>query len=146
MLPQTFNPALYHWLIRPRKIEWCITMGFNARRKPNIIGTLVTSLAYIDDQGDKWGDTYVKIVGQHYEDYAHWSSYKKLLDAKLEEELQEYLASDTVEELADLVEVVYAILKYKEIDIDTFENIIAKKAAERGAFDKRILLKEVLNK
>jgi hypothetical protein len=49
-------------------------MGFNARRKPNIIGTLVTSLAYIDDQGDKWGDTYVKIVGQHYEDYAHWSS------------------------------------------------------------------------
>jgi len=73
-------------------------------------------------------------------------AYKKLLDAKLEEELQEYLASDTVEELADLVEVVYAILKYKDVDLDTFENIRLIKAAERGAFDKRILLKEVLDK
>lgn len=73
-------------------------------------------------------------------------SYKRLLDAKLGEELHEYLESDTVEELADLVEVVYAILKYKGIDIDTFENIRVKKAAERGAFDKRLLLKEVLDK
>jgi predicted house-cleaning noncanonical NTP pyrophosphatase (MazG superfamily) len=73
-------------------------------------------------------------------------AYKRLLDVKLEEELQEYLASDNVEELADLVEVVYAILKYKDVDLDTFENIRLIKAAERGAFDKRILLKEVLDK
>ncbi len=73
-------------------------------------------------------------------------SYKRLLDAKLGEELQEYLSDDNVEELADLVEVIYAILKYKDIDIDTFENIRLKKAAERGAFEKRLLLKEVREK
>ena len=72
--------------------------------------------------------------------------YKRLLDAKLGEELQEYLSDDNVEELADLVEVIYAILRYKDIDIDTFENIRLKKAAERGAFDMRLLLKEVREK
>ena len=72
--------------------------------------------------------------------------YKRLLDSKLEEELQEYLSSDSTEELADLVEVIYAILKYKGIDIETFESIRIKKADERGAFEKRLLLKEVLEK
>jgi predicted house-cleaning noncanonical NTP pyrophosphatase (MazG superfamily) len=73
-------------------------------------------------------------------------TYKKLLDEKLKEELDEYLSSDKVEELADLVEVVHAILRYKGIDTDTFENIRAKKAIERGAFEKRLLLKEVLDR
>ena len=39
--------------------------------------------------------------------------YLELLNAKLGEELQEYLDSQSVEELADLVEVVYAILEIK---------------------------------
>lgn len=72
--------------------------------------------------------------------------YKRLLDCKLSEELQEYLSDDSAEELADLVEVVYAILKFKGIDIDEFEGIRLKKAAERGAFEKRLLLREVLDK
>lgn len=72
--------------------------------------------------------------------------YKRLLDCKLSEELQEYLSDDSTEELADLVEVVYAILKFKGIDIDEFEGIRLKKAAERGAFEKRLLLREVLEK
>jgi predicted house-cleaning noncanonical NTP pyrophosphatase (MazG superfamily) len=62
----------------------------------------------------------------------------------LGEELREYFESDSVDELADLLEVVYAILKYKEIDINDFENIHMKKAIDQGAFDKRILLKEVI--
>lgn len=33
-------------------------------------------------------------------------AYKEFLDQKLGEELQEYLASDSVDELADLVEVI----------------------------------------
>ena len=73
-------------------------------------------------------------------------TYKRFLDAKLEEELQEYLSSDKAEELADLVEVVYAILKYRGIDLETFEDIRLKKATERGGFEKRLLLKEVLDK
>ncbi len=71
-------------------------------------------------------------------------AYKKYLDEKLGEELQEYLTNDSIDELADLVEVIIAILKYKGIDINDFENIRKRKAEERGAFDKRILLKEVL--
>lgn len=70
-------------------------------------------------------------------------AYKKHLDIKLGEELQEYLNDDNVNELADLVEVVHAILKYKGIEPDDFEQIRKKKAEERGAFDKRLLLKEV---
>ncbi len=73
-------------------------------------------------------------------------AYKRLLDAKLGEELQEYLSDDNVEELADLVEVIYAILKYKDIDIDTFEGIRMKKAAERGVFERGLLLKEVIER
>ncbi|KUO76686.1 MAG: hypothetical protein APF77_01530 [Clostridia bacterium BRH_c25] len=79
MLSQSLNPILSGWLNRPREIEWCITMGLDGKRRPNIKGTFLTSLAYIDDQGDKWGDTYVMIVGQHYEDYAHWNSVSTLL-------------------------------------------------------------------
>ena len=71
-------------------------------------------------------------------------SYKKHLDEKLGEELQEYLSSDNVDELADLIEVIYAILKYKGLDISEFELIRKRKAEKRGAFDKRLLLKEVI--
>jgi len=71
-------------------------------------------------------------------------AYKKYLDIKLGEELQEYLTADSVDELADLVEVVYAILKYKGIDIKDFETIRNRKAEERGIFDKKLLLKEVI--
>jgi len=71
-------------------------------------------------------------------------AYKKCLDDKLSEELKEYVDSDSVEELADLVEVVYAILNYKGTDISAFEDIRKQKVIERGAFDKRLLLKEVI--
>lgn len=70
--------------------------------------------------------------------------YKKYLDKKLGEELQEYLASDSAEELADLVEVVHAVLKYKGIGMLEFEQIRKKKAEERGTFDKRLILEEVV--
>lgn len=69
--------------------------------------------------------------------------YKAQLDAKLSEELKEYLAEDSVEELADLVEVVYAILKFKGTSIEEFEEIRRNKACKRGGFEKRLFLKEV---
>jgi hypothetical protein len=54
-------------------------MGLSGKRIPNIKGTFLTTLSYLDDQGDKWGDTYVMIVGQHFEDYANWNSISTLL-------------------------------------------------------------------
>lgn len=71
-------------------------------------------------------------------------NYKKYLDEKLQEELNEYYSTDNVEELADLVEVICAILKHKNIDLSEFESIRQRKVTERGAFDKRVLLKEVI--
>jgi len=63
----------------------------------------------------------------------------------LGEELQEYLDSESVEELADLVEVVYAILDDKKISLQELELIRKQKIQERGAFQKKLLLKEVID-
>lgn len=71
-------------------------------------------------------------------------SYKKYLDDKLSEELKEYHEDDNVEELADLVEVVYALLDYKGVTIEEFEKIRLSKVEKRGAFKKQLLLKEVI--
>lgn len=70
--------------------------------------------------------------------------YKNQLDIKLQEELREYFADDNVEELADVVEVIYAILDYKGISLDEFESIRNNKRKERGAFKKRLLLRKVI--
>ena len=67
-----------------------------------------------------------------------------LLNEKLGEELKEYLESQSIEELADLVEVIYAILDSKKVSIKDFEAIRLLKAAQRGAFKERLLLKEVI--
>lgn len=71
------------------------------------------------------------------------NSYQKYLDMKLGEELKEYLEDSSVEELADLVEVVYALLDNKGVSIEEFERIRISKVEKRGAFKKRLLLKEV---
>ncbi len=73
------NNIMNQWLQRPRHIEWEITLGLSGTRKPNVKGELITNLSYLDDQGEKWGDTYIKIIGQHYDDYAHWNSVSRLL-------------------------------------------------------------------
>jgi len=70
--------------------------------------------------------------------------YMKLLNEKLCEELKEFMESQSVEELADLVEVVYAILDYKNVSIKDFETIRQQKATKRGTFKEKLLLKEVI--
>jgi predicted house-cleaning noncanonical NTP pyrophosphatase (MazG superfamily) len=71
-------------------------------------------------------------------------NYKRYLDLKLGEELKEYLEADSVEELADLVEVIYAILDYKGVSREDFEKIRTSKVQKRGAFKKRLLLNRVI--
>ncbi len=72
-------------------------------------------------------------------------SYRKCLDIKLVEEVKEYLEDGSAEELADIVEVVYALLEYKGVSREEFEKIRIAKVEERGAFKKRLFLKEVIN-
>ena len=69
--------------------------------------------------------------------------YIKSIDAKLDEELAEYHKDQNIEELADLLEVIYAAARARGYSIEELERIRVSKAQERGGFDKRILLKEV---
>ena len=70
--------------------------------------------------------------------------YLHMIDAKLDEELAEYHKDQNIEELADLLEVVHAATKASGYSIEQLEAVRAEKAAKRGAFDKKILLKEVI--
>ena len=70
-------------------------------------------------------------------------SYLRMLDAKLDEELAEYHKDQNIEELADLLEVIHAAANARGYTLDDLERVRAEKAAKRGGFEKRILLKEV---
>ena len=72
--------------------------------------------------------------------------YIALLDQKLNEELAEYQESKSIEELADLLEVMQAVAKARGWTMEELERVRSDKASERGGFEKRILLKEVVDK
>lgn len=66
--------------------------------------------------------------------------YIDALNAKLHEEVNEFLDDPSVEEFADILEVLYAICKYKKINLADLEDTRLKKLDQRGGFDKRIIL------
>ena len=70
--------------------------------------------------------------------------YLQMLDKKLDEELAEYHQEQNIEELADLLEVIYAATKARGYSIEDLEKVRAEKTEERGSFDKKILLKKVI--
>lgn len=69
--------------------------------------------------------------------------YLKELNIKMQEELKEYLESGDVEELADLEEVLRAILDVKKVSYEDFEDIRNTKVEKRGAFKDKIYLIQV---
>lgn len=69
--------------------------------------------------------------------------YRISLDEKLKEELEEYQTSKDIEELADVLEVMYAIVEAKGLTPLDLEMLRKEKAAQRGAFRNKIFLKEV---
>lgn len=74
------------------------------------------------------------------------NDYVHLLDEKLNEELAEYQESKSLEELADLLEVIRAVVKARGWTMEELERVRASKEAERGGFEKRILLQEIREK
>ena len=70
--------------------------------------------------------------------------YLEMLDTKLSEELAEYQESKSLEELADLLEVLLAVVQARGWSRAQLEQVRQKKALLRGGFEKKILLKEVL--
>lgn len=72
--------------------------------------------------------------------------YFDALNQKLKEELVEYLEDFNIDELADIAEVIHALVKHKGLTLNDFEKIRLKKYKERGGFDNKISLIEVVRK
>ncbi len=72
------------------------------------------------------------------------AKYLETLDAKLNEELAEYQESKSLEELADLLEVMRAVVRARGWTWNQLEQMRREKAARRGGFEKKLLLKEVI--
>ena len=64
--------------------------------------------------------------------------YVRELDRKLCEEAEEYRADGSIEEMADVLEVLQAICIARGYTLQQLEEVRRKKAAERGGFKKRI--------
>jgi predicted house-cleaning noncanonical NTP pyrophosphatase (MazG superfamily) len=71
------------------------------------------------------------------------AEYLQMIDAKLDEELAEYHKDQNIEELADILEVVYAAAKARGYTVDELEDVRLAKVAMRGGFDKKLLLIDV---
>lgn len=71
------------------------------------------------------------------------AEYLLALNAKLDEELAEYHKSGDIEELADLMEVIYAITLAKGYPIPHLQFKRSQKAVEKGHFYRKIMLLSV---
>lgn len=70
------------------------------------------------------------------------SEYWQKLKEKLSEEIGEFKEAESIEELADIMEVIDAVIAYKKFSREELQNVKKKKTEERGAFEKRIILDE----
>ena len=62
------------------------------------------------------------------------------LEDKLVEELEEYQESKSVEELADILEVIHRICEIKGMTNNQLEELRLKKSKERGGFKENLFL------
>lgn len=65
------------------------------------------------------------------------------LENKLSEEIAEYLASRSIEELVDIIEVVFRISQLRGKSLHDIEQIRSKKREKRGGFEQNLFLIQV---
>lgn len=70
--------------------------------------------------------------------------YIKMIDAKLDEELAEYHEDQNIEELADLMEVIYAAAEARGYSVEELEAVRLAKVEKRGTFKEKTFLREVV--
>lgn len=68
--------------------------------------------------------------------------YWQKLKEKLQEEVSEFLETQSIEELADILEVIDAITDYKNFNKGKVRKIKNQKTKERGKFKDKIILDE----
>lgn len=71
-------------------------------------------------------------------DREYWKKLKK----KLLEEIKEFEKNETACEMADILEIIDAICKYKKFNRRKLEIVKKEKAKKRGGFEKKIILEE----
>ena len=64
--------------------------------------------------------------------------YLQELDAKLNEEVAEYQSDKSIEEMADVLEVLFAICEARGYSIEQLMDVKQKKQEKRGGFKNRI--------
>lgn len=67
------------------------------------------------------------------------------LDKKLLEESEEFSTTHDIQELADILEVINAILKLKQHSFEELEKLRLSKLQMRGGFNSRYILTKVEN-
>ena len=68
------------------------------------------------------------------------AEYLKELDAKLDEEVAEYQADKSIEEMADVLEVLFAICEARGYSLEELMKVREAKREERGGFREKIYL------
>ena len=71
------------------------------------------------------------------------NEYLKELDKKLFEEAHEFVEEHSTQELADLMEVIGAIMKVNNISLDDVEEARNIKNGKKGKFENKIYLTDV---
>lgn len=71
------------------------------------------------------------------------AEFKEYLERKLDEEVSEFHENPTLEELADITEVLYALAESHGYSVFDLGRMRRRKLFEKGGFIKRICLLEV---
>lgn len=69
--------------------------------------------------------------------------YREELDKKLKEEVLEYLEEYDIEEMADVMEVIYTMLDYTGVTMEDVEKVRVEKRNRKGGFKNKVFLKDV---
>jgi predicted house-cleaning noncanonical NTP pyrophosphatase (MazG superfamily) len=86
---------------------------------------------YIQSKGEK-------VIFHVADEKEYWQKLKE----KIDEETREFIKSESIEELADLLEVMDAVIDYKKFNKQEIERIKNEKAQKKGVFSRRVILDE----
>ena len=66
--------------------------------------------------------------------------FEEKLHAKLKEEVEEFLEDESLEELADVMEVIYKIIEVHKFSMEEVERVRIEKKLDKGGFENKIIL------